>query len=349
MKLRILLLIISITVIVALCGCSNSDIAPEPTPETTHPIEQTTEPSTLETEEPAEPTEELPAFMFDDVSNLEFYFASGAGGWRTILHIKADGSFEGVHSDSEMGITGEDYPNGTYYICEFGGAFSAPEKVNDYIYSFNLESLVYSPSDVVEIIDGVRYVNSTPYGIENGEEFYLYLPGTPLSELPEGYINWVGRDIYTTENAQEPTLPFYGLYNVTEECGFSSYKMMTQSEIIAATIKQAEDSAAVIEDTLNDPYITQGDMNAASYELYVVWDNALNDIWQILKNNLDEDTMAALTTEEIAWIHEKEAAMEEAGKDVEGGSLYPTVVNTVATEYTQKRVYVLAEYTKLIP
>lgn len=349
MKLRILSFILVISIATALCGCSNIETPPGPTPEITAPIEPAPETPVPETELPVIPSEELPAFLFEDVSKLEFYFSSGAGGWRTTLRINSDGSFEGVHSDSEMGITGDDYPDGTYYICQFRGSFTTPKKLNDYTYSFSLESLEYEQSDAVEIIDGIRYVNSTPYGIEGGEEFHLYLPGTPLSQLPELYIDWIRNDYYTAEGAEEPILPFYGLYNVTEECGFSSYKVFTPVEAIYEEISIAETSYNELEKMLDDPYLTQADMNIHSYELFLVWDNALNTIWNILKTNLDAETMAQLTEEEIVWITEKEAAMEEAGKECEGGSIYPCIVNGVATEYTRARVYVLAEYAKLIP
>jgi len=346
LKLRILSFILVISLSVALCGCSNTETPPEPTPENIAPVDPAPETPVPETEPPVIPTEELSSLSFEDISNLEFYFSSGAGGWRTILHISADGSFGGEFSDSDMGDMGDDYPNGTYYYCQFAGKFTSPEKVNDYTYRVRIDALEYSRPDSVEIIDGVRYVYSTPYGIEGAEEIHIYLPGTPLSQLPEPYLEWVFRSVLSEG---ESTLPFYGLYNVTEGCGFSSYKIMTPAENIAEQVKLAETSGAEIDKLLEDPYLTQTDMNIHSYELFLVWDNALNTIWNILKANLDPETMAQLTDEEIAWIIEKEAAMEEAGKECEGGSIYPCIVNGVATEYTRERVYVLAEYAKLIP
>lgn len=81
-----------------------------------------------------EDAEETETLSFADLENLQFYFASGAGGWRTEMHIESDGSFSGVHSDSDMGSTGEGYPNGTYYYCDFEGTFTVPVKINDYTY-----------------------------------------------------------------------------------------------------------------------------------------------------------------------------------------------------------------------
>ena len=46
------------------------------------------------------------------------------------------------------------------------------------------------------------------------------------------------------------------------------------------------------------------------------------------------------------WIAEKEKAVEEAGKEVEGGSMYSLVVNMKAAELTEERVYELYELLK---
>ena len=353
MNKRIVSLLLAIILVISLCGCSTNNIdsqPPEEIRETQNTPSEPTDPAGTEETAPAET--ETPVemgFSFEDVAGLEFYFSSGAGGWRTILHINADGSFNGVYSDSEMGSVGEDYPNGTYYLCNFTGSFTTPEKLSENIYTFQLKSLEYMHSDAVEIKNGVRYVSSTPFGIEGGTQFNIFLPNTPLSEIPEEYIDWVGRGYFSTESAQESVLPFYGLFNVTEGFGFSSYKLLTPAEMIAAEVKSAEESAAVIEETLKNSDLNQTEMNATTHDLYIVWDNALNAIWQILKDNLDSATMSALTNEEIEWINEKEAATQEAGKEYEGGSIYATIVNSFAAEYTRDRVYVLAEYANLIP
>ena len=72
-----------------------------------------------------------------------FVFASGVGAWDTQVTIAPDGSFSGIYHDADMGGTGEGYPNGTEYICEFTGQFSQPTKVDDYTWSVQLESLSY--------------------------------------------------------------------------------------------------------------------------------------------------------------------------------------------------------------
>ena len=151
-----------------------------------------------------------------------FVFASGVGAWDTQVTIAPDGSFSGVYHDADMGGTGEGYPNGTEYICEFSGQFSQPTQVDDHTWSVQLESLSYDGTpETEEIQDGIRYVYSTPYGIEGGQEFLIYLPFTPVADLPEGFRSWVGSQLVDSDNNQLAELPFYGLYNVTTQEGFS--------------------------------------------------------------------------------------------------------------------------------
>ena len=153
-----------------------------------------------------------------------FVFSSGVGAWDPQVTIAPDGSFSGVYHDADMGGTGEGYPNGTEYICEFTGQFSQPTKVDDHTWSVQLESLSYDGTpETEEIRDGIRYVCSTPYGVEGGQEFLIYLPGAPVADLPEGFCNWVGTQLVDANNDRATELPFFGLYNVTTQEGFSAY------------------------------------------------------------------------------------------------------------------------------
>ena len=54
--------------------------------------------------------------------------------------------------------------------------------------------------------------------------------------------------------------------------------------------------------------------------------------------------MEQVTDEEIAWINEKETAMEAAGLEAADGSMQLMLENLKGAELTKARVYVLAEY-----
>lgn len=288
-------------------------------------------------------------FSFADVSNLEFIFASGAGAWWTELHIHEDGTFEGLHHDSDMD-TGADYPDGTVYYCNFSGKFTRPEKVDDYTYSMRIENLECEQEEgVVEIMDGVRYIGSYAYGLDDAEELLIYLPGSPLRELPEEYLRWVG--YYDLELTTETTLPYYGIYNVIPEYGFSSYEPEgepqepenTVSVDIDEELAGIEEQAAVLEEALYSNELTQIELNQTSAELYKLWDDELNAIWARLKDSLDEETMETIRTEQREWIAAKESAVEEEGAEYGMGTMRALVENDKAAELTKERVYELAE------
>ncbi len=110
-----------------------------------------------------------------------------------------------------------------------------------------------------------------------------------------------------------------------------------------ATIEEQSDS---IKYALENEVVTQAEMNGKSQELYELWDGALNYLWGELKNVLSEEEFEELRDEQRIWIAQKEEAVENAGKEFEGGSLYPTIVNTEAAGITEKRVYELYELLK---
>lgn len=56
--------------------------------------------------------------------------------------------------------------------------------------------------------------------------------------------------------------------------------------------------------------------------------------------------MAVLTEEELRWIADKEAAVQEAGAEFEGGSMQPLIMNQKAAALTSDRVYELADKLK---
>lgn len=164
----------------------------------------------------------LSAPSFGDIPS-DFVFSSGAGGWGTEISISADGSFEGVFHDSDMGDTGTGYSNGTVYICNFSGHFSELEATDDpFICSLKLNDITVlddKAAGTEEIIDEVRYVYSTPYGFDNADEFFLYLPGASLSDMSEACRSWV----YISESIFS-TLPdgYYVLYNIGGEEAFTA-------------------------------------------------------------------------------------------------------------------------------
>lgn len=283
-------------------------------------------------------------FGFENLSGWAFYFSSGAGGWYTELSINGDGTFRGHYQDADMGDTGDGYPGGTLYYSDFTGKFEDLEKVDELTYKMRLADIDFeNQPGQEEIINETLYIYSTAYGIDGGEEFYLYLPGTRIEGLPEEYRQWVG--YYNMEAVSATELSFYGLYNVKEQNGFSSnlYEEKSLSERIAAEISYGEEQDEILQAKLQEAG-TQTDMNLAGAEILKNWDDTLNAVWGMLMAELDEADKEALRKEEREWIADKDTQAAEAGSGSEGGSIHSLTVALKAAELTKERVYELAEY-----
>ena len=162
--------------------------------------------------------ETAPADLLSLLRGKTFDFTSGVGAWYTELNFKEDGAFTGSYHDSEMGETGEDYPNGTVYTCLFHGRLSAAEQLSDTAWLLKVEENRISGGQALKIIeDGIRFVLSKPYGLENATEVILYLPGMPVADLPEGFLIWSHLDEI---DPGAEVIPYYAIWNEAEEAGF---------------------------------------------------------------------------------------------------------------------------------
>lgn len=352
MKKKILTICMAAVMTLTICSCGNaepekSDNAPVQTESETNVDSELS--GTLgqsETAEQGEATEqietaesEVDTFSFDDLKNFEFCFSSGAGGWATLMNIREDGSFSGEYFDGELGVTGEEYPNGTMYQCEFDGQFSQPIKINDYTYSVQILALNYADEvGKEEIKDGMLYCYTDVYGLDGAEDILIYLPGAPLAELPEEFRSWIG--YYDLSSIAETELPFYALNNEAQEYGFSSYDVI---ESLKNDIAATEECAVALETSIQNDPLTQTEYNEKTKELYDMWDFALNQLWKVLSQTMDKEKMDALTVEEREWIALKEQAVADAGAAYEGGSMQAMVMNQKAAEMTEERVYELLE------
>lgn len=350
MKQKKFALISMITLLgmVLFTGCQKADTTAENNPK----VHAETQSSATQTQEAEETTEEtVPSSeadatdgIFAQMQNCDFEYSSGAGGWKTELKVNADGSFSGSYFDSEMGETGDDYPNGVMYSCDFEGKFTEPQKINDYTYKTTVDTITLDQTrGKEEIKDGVKYIYSDPYGLEDAKDILIYVKGAPVSELPEEYLNWVN---YSLDDGTK--LPFFGIYNENGDAGFSGWESSDsdgQSDI-AQELAEIETKASDIEAKLQGEGLSQSDLNQLTGQLYTLWDDELNAIWQRLKDTQDADTMKKLTEEERQWIKEKDKKVKEAGKEFEGGTAQPMAENQEAADVTKARVYELAEYLK---
>ena len=151
-----------------------------------------------------------------------FEFSSGAGAWSTNLFLANDGTFSGYYSDTDMGDTGSDYPNGTVHECSFTGSFTNIRKNGNNSYTMTLGTVnTDRPAGEEEIIEGQRHIYAAPYGLESGSEFILYKPETPVSGLSEDFLSWWPARF--EEGVTHTNLDCFGIYNKSAGYGFFGY------------------------------------------------------------------------------------------------------------------------------
>ena len=128
-------------------------------------------------------------FTLDALNGLSLVFASGAGGWDTTITMEAGGAFTGTYHDSDMGAGGDGY-DATLYICPFSGRFSDLQQTSATVYTAAVSGLhyEYTPGDEwIEDMGGARvlHVAAEAYGLDDCSRVTIYLPGTPIADIPE--------------------------------------------------------------------------------------------------------------------------------------------------------------------
>jgi hypothetical protein len=155
--------------------------------------------------------------VFDQLPQ-KFYFSSGVGAMGTDVYIERDGSFTGQFHDTEKWDSGENYKNGTVYICNFRGKFTKPVQVDEYIYSMKLDYLEMDKSEgEIYYENNIRYiVCAEPLGFEEASEFMIYLSGISVSKLPNDFLTSISLNL----RKQDFMSGYYVIYNVNGKEGF---------------------------------------------------------------------------------------------------------------------------------
>lgn len=129
-------------------------------------------------------------------------------------------------------------------------------------------------------------------------------------------------------------------------CEASNYAVVAAWMTVEEYLTFVKEQSDAIKTSLEQEPLTQTDMNQKSEELRTLWDEALNHLLDEAKKILPKAEVAKLTAEQSTWEAEMKAAVEAAGKEVEGGSAYPLVVNSEAAKLTEERVCKLYELLK---
>lgn len=149
-----------------------------------------------------------------DTDSIELVFSSGVGNWGTVMVLNRDGSFTGEFFDMNMGDAGEEYPYGTMWCCTFSGEFANFVQINEHTWSLKLAWLELDREDGETWIEnGIKYIATTPYGLEDSGEFWLLMPTAPAESLPEDAVTWWPYFFYAKEDRPD-TINCYALMNM---------------------------------------------------------------------------------------------------------------------------------------
>lgn len=149
-----------------------------------------------------------PAPLLDQIAGKTFYFESGVGGWDTQFTVDKDGNVKGRFHDSDVGMTGEGYPNGTMQESVFTGRLTDIKVLADGVYEATLvDQATAKAAGTEEIIDGVLHIYTKPYGIEVdiGQTLTFYAPGRPTAGMADEVLRWLHMNMSVPEDAE--TLP----------------------------------------------------------------------------------------------------------------------------------------------
>jgi uncharacterized protein YecT (DUF1311 family) len=89
------------------------------------------------------------------------------------------------------------------------------------------------------------------------------------------------------------------------------------------------------------------EMEEEQTELFNRWDQELNEVYGVLKEELPEEEFAELREEQRKWITQRDEEAKNASKKYEGGTMESLEYVAVKTELTKERAYELtAKYMK---
>ena len=213
-------LMVSGLCILILCGCSSKEQEQHSEQSTDLPTEQDQSESDAESQIQLEPDTENQTPENEDTEAVfemlpsEFTFTDGAGAWYTNIMLNQDGTFTGEYKDYSASDNGEGR------FSSFRGKFAELQKIDEYTYSMNLDSLSMEGEIGEEYYeDNIKFIRSEPYGITESADYLIYLPGRPMNEEEMNNLSgsYVGVALY------EGIMPsgMYCIYNVDEKAGFS--------------------------------------------------------------------------------------------------------------------------------
>ena len=114
---------------------------------------------------------------------------------------------------------------------------------------------------------------------------------------------------------------------------------------VDAKIAAAKSEADVIKKKLTeDGSLTQTEMNQLATELYTIWDNTMNDMYNVLKDTISKNVKESFVAYQESWVEEREMEIKKIQIEYKNGSMATMAAMMKAAEMTEERVNSLKEY-----
>lgn len=114
---------------------------------------------------------------------------------------------------------------------------------------------------------------------------------------------------------------------------------------VYAKIAAAKSEAEAIEKKLTeDETLTQTEMNQLATELYTIWDNTMNDMYNVLKDTVSKNVKESFVAYQESWVEEREMEIKKIQIEYKNGSMATMAAMMKAAEMTEERVNSLKEY-----
>jgi uncharacterized protein YecT (DUF1311 family) len=286
-------------------------------------------------------------YTFEDLSKYNYEFCSGAGGWSTDFYIEKDGYFHGNYHDSEMGVTGDGYENGTMYSSVFTGHFSGLTKVDDYAYEMVMSDISYKDevgTEEIEIIDNIKYIYDEAYGLCGTKRFLVYFVGTPVNIFDEEVYWWI-KDSVDTSAGDNALLQTPVIVNEDQQYGIYSYERLSPAEEAEINYNSYKQSYDYLNELLTEA-TTTGDMLIYANKSYENADSCLNCLWNLIKYNTDNDTFQTILEEQRSWLKQRDEQATTNRDSWEGGTFAEVDYQDTMATMTMERCETLLEYVK---
>ncbi len=85
------------------------------------------------------------------------------------------------------------------------------------------------------------------------------------------------------------------------------------------------------------------EMKKEASDRWEAWDDALNEIYDVLEKQLSQEEMDALRIEQRSWIEHRDATAKEASLKYEGGTQENVEYTAVMADVTRERCYELVK------